>query len=138
MVKPIKKIETMPKSHVVIAGIGRSGTTFLMELFTELGLETGFEKSEIAAVRSSYSHAGFEYVPLNADYEKLPWIIKSPYFYKFADEVFTNKDIEIEHVLIPIRNLQDAANSRRKIQLDFEAKNGTTIDGLISGGLTGT
>ena len=31
-----------PRRHVVITGTGRAGTSFLVELLTHLGLETGF------------------------------------------------------------------------------------------------
>ncbi len=36
-----------PRHHVVITGTGRTETTFLVELFTHLGLETGFSKDNV-------------------------------------------------------------------------------------------
>lgn len=32
----------MPKHHIIISGTGRAGTTFLVQLLTELELDTGF------------------------------------------------------------------------------------------------
>ena len=48
------------RRHLVITGIGRCGTTFLVELLTYLGLDTGFDP---ASVRSGIDHvarAGLE------------------------------------------------------------------------------
>jgi hypothetical protein len=44
-----------------------------------------------------------------------PYIVKSPHFSFYADEVIRRKDIVIDHILIPIRELTAAAESRRRV-----------------------
>jgi hypothetical protein len=58
----------MPKSHVIIAGTGRAGTTFLVELFTELGIETGFSKEDYKTKIDPVSHSGLEFNLEEADF----------------------------------------------------------------------
>lgn len=41
--------ERPPRRHVVITGTGRTGTTFLVALFTHLGLDTGLLPDEVEA-----------------------------------------------------------------------------------------
>lgn len=115
----------MPKSHIVIAGTGRAGTTFLIQLFTELGLETGFTQEDYKTKINRVSHGGLEFSLEDADFEKLPRLIKSPYFYKFADKILNNPAIPIEHILIPLRMLDDAAKSRVRVQNLFEIGSGS-------------
>jgi hypothetical protein len=103
----------MTKSKILITGTGRAGTTFLTQLFTALGFDTG------------YNHpTAYIWNPCNAGYERLledysnfeqiiqPRILKSPYFCVGGIEKFKNKGIDIEHIIIPIRKLSDAAKSR--------------------------
>ena len=42
-----------------------------------------------------------------------PYIVKAPSFCDYAKEVLSDDSINIEHVIIPIRNLTAAAESRR-------------------------
>jgi hypothetical protein len=129
----------MPKRHIIIAGTGRSGTTFLVQLFTELGLDTGFSKEDYPTKIDQISHGGLEHSLDDADFEKLPRVIKSPYFYRFADKVLNDPTILIEHVFIPVRKLEDAALSRVRVQKIGEEKVGSTLSGdTVAGGLTGT
>ena len=129
----------MTHRHVVIAGNGRSGTTFLVHLFTALGIDTGFTEESAQSSIDPLSNAGLEFNLFRPDYENLPYIIKSPFFYKVADEILNNPKIEIENILIPMRKLEDAAKSRIRIQSLAEEKAQKTIrEGLVPGGITGT
>jgi hypothetical protein len=101
-----------PKNHVVITGTGRSGTTFLVELMTRLGLDTGFSLDDLANKKSGLARAGLEYHILN---ETCPYIVKSPLFCDFAHEVICRQDFILDHVFVPIRNLTAAAESRRLV-----------------------
>jgi len=106
---------------VLITGTGRSGTTFLMLLLTELGFDTGrdYETSK-KSVLSANCKAGLE------ECFKAPfYILKNPIFSVQIDEI-VNTGIKIDHVFIPVRNMKDAAQSRIK----FGKKK--------SGGLIGT
>lgn len=102
------------RTHIVITGTGRSGTTFLIELLTQLGLETGFNASDIDIVskKNHIARAGLEYDIRLPD---CPFIVKSPWFCDHADEVITRDDVVIQHVFIPIRDLNAAAESRRHV-----------------------
>ena len=101
------------RSHVVITGTGRCGTSFLVELLTHLGLETGFNADDFMSMKSSPARAGLEYDIRSND---CPYIVKSPAFCDFAEEVIRREDIHIEHVFIPSRDLDAAAESRRHAQ----------------------
>jgi hypothetical protein len=98
------------RDHVVITGTGRCGTTFLVELLTRLGLETGFDGDDIKTGKYPIARAGLEYDVRNAD---APFIIKSPGFCHFAEEAFYREDITIRHIFVPMRDLNAAAESRR-------------------------
>jgi len=96
------------RKHVVISGTGRAGTSFLVQLLTKLGLETGF--TEQTMTLNQNARAGLEW---DVRKENAPYIVKSPYFCDHAEEVVQRNDIVIEHVFIPVRDLQAAAESRR-------------------------
>jgi len=100
------------RRHVVITGTGRAGTTFLVELFTHLGLETGFNTESILRMKDQHSSAGLERDIRN---NNCPFIVKSPWFCDYAEQVMSRDDISIEHVFIPIRDLNAAAESRRHV-----------------------
>ena len=40
-----------------------------------------------------------------------PYIIKSPWFCDYAEEVLKRDDIQIEHIFVPMRDLHAAAES---------------------------
>lgn len=98
------------RRHVVITGTGRCGTTFLVQLLTRLGLDTGFSEGELE--RNNVAHAGLEH---DIRREGSPFIVKSPWFCSYADEVFARPDIVVEHVFVPMRDLHAAAESRRRV-----------------------
>jgi len=101
------------KRHVVITGTGRTGTTFLVEVLTQLGLDTGFSKKEINSKKSKRARAGLE---KDINDKDCPYIFKSPWFCDYAEDIIKHQDIIIEHVFIPMRNLHAAAQSRRYVQ----------------------
>lgn len=97
------------RKHILITGTGRSGTSFLVELCTNLGLDTGFDSKDLENKNKSLGRAGLEKDIRN---KNCPYIVKNPCFCDYADEVFTREDIFIEHIFVPIRNLNAAAQSR--------------------------
>jgi hypothetical protein len=105
-------IFSFKEHHVVITGTGRCGTTFLVELLTYLGLDTGFTPQELARYKLKGARAGLEKSLIR---EKCPYIVKKPSFCDHAPLVFANEKLSIDHVFIPIRNLHAAAESRRLI-----------------------
>lgn len=100
------------RNHVVITGTGRAGTIFLIELLTKLGLDTGFAKDDLAFHKHELSHGGLE---RDIRKDDCPFVVKSPWFCDYVEEVLAREDIAIDHVFIPIRDLHGAAESRRNI-----------------------
>jgi hypothetical protein len=101
----------MSRSHVVITGTGRAGTSFLVQLLTYLGLDTGFSSQRMILDRAS--RAGLEY---DLRQENAPYIVKDPNFSLYAEDILQNrKDILIDRVIIPMRDLHAAAESRRHV-----------------------
>lgn len=99
------------RRHVVITGTGRCGTTFLVQLLTKLGQDTGFSISDLEH-KTREGNAGLE---RDIRREECPFIVKSPWFCDYAGEVLARDDIAIEHVFVPIRDLHAAAESRRQV-----------------------
>lgn len=102
-----------PRKHVVITGTGRSGTTFLVELLTHLGLDTGFTPENLDSRKYEIARAGLEH---DIRWENSPYIVKKPRFNEYAQEVLNRGDIIIEHVFVPMRDLYSAAESRRFVE----------------------
>jgi hypothetical protein len=99
---------------VVICGTGRAGTTFLVQLLTELGLDTGFaDREKYAGYYSEDAKAGLEINVLKAP--ESPYIVKDPRFVDYVEEAATCGRFRFEHVFIPVRNLDDAAMSRIRV-----------------------
>jgi hypothetical protein len=107
------------RKHVVITGTGRSGTTFLVELLTHLGFDTGFQADEIEDRISQKARAGLEH---DIRHPGCPYVVKSPFFCDYAGEVLARIDVRIEHIFVPIRELHAAAESRRRVTRDGLAK----------------
>lgn len=97
-------------SHIIITGTGRAGTTFLVQLLTNLGLNTGFTRQNMALFENA--RAGLEH---NLRDKNVPYIVKDPWFCDYAEEVLKHDDIKIDHVFIPMRDLHAATESRRYV-----------------------
>ncbi|MHC4635779.1 MAG: hypothetical protein ACYSYU_11315, partial [Planctomycetota bacterium] len=113
---------------VFITGPGRSGTTFLVQLFTRLGLDTGYEPYQEVYIESW--RAGCEAGPetdvikqsdeaIRQAFQESPRIIKGPAWAYLLKYFHKNDLVEIEHVFMPLRDLTIAAHSRLDAGLDF-------------------
>jgi hypothetical protein len=91
---------------VIIAGTGRAGTTLLVQILTDLGLDTGFAPDAPIDERAA---AGLE---LPAAARNAPRIVKSPHLSRWLAGLLDEGRVEVEHVIIPIRDLEVAAASR--------------------------
>jgi hypothetical protein len=100
------------QGRIIIAGTGRTGTTFLVQLFTALGFGTGFSLEESLSGVDKISHAGLERALVD---EGNPYVIKSPWFADHLAEALQDKRINIYAALLPIRDLFSAAESRRRV-----------------------
>jgi hypothetical protein len=107
----------MTKHHTIITGTGRAGTTFLMQLFTSLGLETGFDDPTSSI--DPNSNAGMEWDIRKAD---APYIVKSPWLCDYLGELLDRNTIVIDHAIIPVRDLLEAAESRRDVSRRVRGK----------------
>lgn len=79
---------------------------------TNLGLDTGFDRDTARAIVETEGRAGLE---LDVRKKRCPYVVKSPHFCDYAPEVLQNQEISIDRVLIPIRDLEAAAESRRYV-----------------------
>jgi hypothetical protein len=112
--------------------VGRSGTTFLLQLLTALGFDTGFDLSRDKPCPKCNAGMEWDLRDTNA-----PFIVKSPWICEYLDTVLSTGDIHVEHLIVPVRDLFSAAESRRDVMRRAE------IDGLerganVPGGLWGT
>lgn len=104
---------TTQHKHVIITGTGRTGTTFLVQLLTHLGLDTGFKKDDYKLYETA--RAGLEHDVRDIN---IPHIVKHPQFSSYVDEVLDRNDIILEHVFVPMRDLNAAAKSRWTVVKD--------------------
>ena len=93
-------------AKVVIAGTGRAGTTLLVQVLTDLGLDTGFGSDHEIDERV---HAGLE---RGIEAPDAPRIVKNPNLSRRLGTLLDAGRVEIEHVIIPVRDLDVAAASR--------------------------
>ena len=94
-------------SHLLIAGPGRSGTSLLVRLLAELGMETGSE----ALTWFPDAHAGLESL-LTPD---APYVVKNPALTWQLESMLASGEVEassISGVVLPIRELDEVVASR--------------------------
>jgi hypothetical protein len=115
-----------PVHKVIISGTGRSGTTFLVHLLTELGLDTGISARNWGKKYFEHCNAGLEHDLLDP---KTPYIVKNPALCDTLSEVLDTGRFVIDHAYVPIRELGEAAASRADVG---------GCDGNLAGGLWGT
>lgn len=126
-----------PVHKVVITGTGRAGTTFLVQLLTELGLDTGFTPEEARQGVDARSQAGLEYQlrpidrkPTLRDWVRQPkhtvlnlvreppvgpYIIKNPALCDSLGPALADNRLMIDHAYIPMRELEAATLSRMRV-----------------------
>ena len=106
---------------ILITGPGRSGTTFVVQMLTRLGFDTGFRLDD------EHYHpnlrAGCEWM-IDVDLERDnaehiaevmkagPRVLKSPEWGLILKGLLTLGLIEVDHVVIPLRDIDIAAKSR--------------------------
>jgi len=94
------------KGKILIAGTGRSGTSLLVKLFSHLGMDTGFNGKQANEQTNNKHNAGLEIMDLSVNVR----IHKAPHFSEMIDDLI--KGYNIDHVIIPIRDLYKTAKSR--------------------------
>jgi hypothetical protein len=107
---------TGPNHHLMIAGTGRSGTSLLVRFLAAMGLDTHLAKSG-EQQWSDEANAGLEDIPITAAFDDLPYVIKTPFLSEIIDAVLRDPAIVIDAVIIPVRDLTQAAASRTVLEL---------------------
>ena len=103
------------KRHLLIAGTGRTGTSFLVRYLTRLGLDTHLSRLGPDAFWNDAANAGLEDMPL-PDAADLPYVIKSPWSYQSIHEVLESGTLVFDAVVLPMRDLTEAAASRTIVE----------------------
>jgi hypothetical protein len=99
-----------PEQHLIIAGTGRAGTSFLVRYLTELGLDTTLSRNGDRADWDAEANAGLENLLIaGAD---LPYVVKSPWISEYLDQILNEKQLKIDAFILPMRDLVEAATSR--------------------------
>lgn len=123
------RVAANPNHKVIITGPGRSGTTLIMQLLTELGFDTGFSPESMQV--SDISQAGLEQGLFTKPHRKAPltpnYIIKSPLICDNLALGCERGDLVVDHVYIPIRALDQVARSRARVS-EIEANHPGGLD----------
>jgi len=101
----------MSKRHVVITGTGRAGTTVLVKLLTLVGIDTGFSPHTWHQYFDETGRAGLETAPGM----EAPYVVKGPVYCDVLDRWIAETGVTIDHVIVPTRDLYQAAESRRDV-----------------------
>jgi hypothetical protein len=102
--------------HLFISGTGRAGTTLLVRYLTALGLDTHLSRNPHSRLNEN-AHAGLEDLPIKGDLADMPYVMKSPWLYEFADQLLADRRIKIDALILPIRDLMEAATSRVVLEM---------------------
>jgi len=100
---------------VLIAGTGRTGTSFLMAVLHDVGINIGFSDEEVLHTATRKSKAGLELeIGFIYDYIEMtnetPYIVKCPRYSHMIKSI--SEKCIIDHVYIPIREMEDVVKSR--------------------------
>jgi hypothetical protein len=108
---------------IVIAGTGRAGTTLLVGILSDLGMDTGFSPGVPAPTEGGLER----YI----EHPNSPRLVKSPVLSTRLRPLLQRGTVQIEHVIIPMRDLDVAVASRvRRARYGLRSKD--------RGGLVGT
>ena len=98
------------KNHLMIAGTGRAGTTFLVQYLAACGLDTHLARHPAASTYNEDANAGLEDLPF--DNPDLPYVIKSPWLHAYATRLLADPSIALDAVIFPMRSIVEASTSR--------------------------
>ena len=91
--------------HLVIAGTGRAGTSFLVEFLHACGLETAVGRAPY------YERARAGHETRLSEGAGLPRVVKDPWLFEYCDAV-DPRAVPVDVLVVPMRELEDAARSR--------------------------
>lgn len=118
---------------VIITGPGRAGTSFLVRLLTRLGEDTGFTAHQEAYNEDWRAGCEHQIITDILDGElvtrklkEAPRILKSPDWSLVLKHLVLLGWMEVDHVLIPFRDLDVSARSRLDVGLDWMVSEDST------------
>ncbi len=119
---------TSTLAKVIITGPGRSGTTFLVQLLTRLGFDTGYtphdehynDKWRAGCEKRIELDLGSTVEEWKAELAVAPRILKSPEWALVLKGFVQAGILDVEYVFIPVRDLDVAAASRIDAGLDWQ------------------
>lgn len=100
------------QEKILITGTGRAGTTFLVQLFTALGFDTGYDLEQATADIDPISQAGLERLDAGP---QSPYVVKSPIYADLLPPLLADGTIRLRAVILPMRDLTAAAQSRIRV-----------------------
>ncbi|MBU1071307.1 hypothetical protein KKG65_02740 [Patescibacteria group bacterium] len=117
----------MKKGKIIITGTGRAGTSFLVVLLTRLGLDTGYKpyiEDFNEKIRAGCEYKLFSTYPQRQQklLKNTPRILKHPKFSHKLAGLIKNNMIKVDHIIVPVRNIKDAAKSRIKAKRRWKIK----------------
>jgi hypothetical protein len=98
----------VPEPKIVITGTGRAGTTLLVSVLTQLGLDTGEADGRLSGV-DARTRGGLESL---LDSPDAPYIVKDTTLPFRLGKLLEAGTVSVRHVIVPIRSLDLAAASR--------------------------
>ena len=99
-----------PEKHLIIAGTGRAGTSFLVRYLTELGLDTTLARNGDRAGWDAEANAGLENLLVSG--ADLPYVVKSPWIGEYVEQILKEERFKIDAFIVPVRDLVEVATSR--------------------------
>ena len=114
------------RKHIIIGGTGRAGTSFLVQFLAELGMDTHLARN-VTPFWDEDANAGLEDNPISGNPDTLPHVIKSPRLFEYVDQLVARDDIEIECVILPLRDLMKASSSRVIAEMRARYKNAPSL-----------
>ncbi len=118
-----------PRHHLLIAGTGRAGASFLVRWLAAAGLKTHLATHD-TPVWDDDANAGLEDLPIVADWKSAPYVMKSPWLVEVIDDVLANPRIVLDAVMIPVRDLTKSAASRVVQELQSAHRKNPWLSGL--------
>jgi hypothetical protein len=103
VVEVAEKAPRTQRRHLVIAGTGRAGNSFLVQFLGASGLDVGTDHAWAPRAR-----AGSEHYLLD---DGAPYVVKDPWLFAYCNEI-NFPDITIDALIVPMRELMAAATSR--------------------------
>ena len=98
----------MSEPKIVITGTGRAGTTLLVQLLDDLGLDTGLKEGKLSPY-GPIARAGLE---SRVDDPEAPTVVKDMTLGFRIRELLEERSVEFGHVIIPDRRMEVAVASR--------------------------